>query len=180
MAGAVLCTLNMCLNSSMISTLLIHSEAKIIFVDQQFIQLAQEAIYILASKNKKTKPPLLVVIISEKSNKSIPYTCEYESLLESGHTDFAIRWPITEFDPISIDYTSGTTSRPKGVAFSHRGAYLNSIATFLVHEMSTLPIYLWTLPTFHCNGWCMIWGLAAVGGTNVCLRTQKCISKRNI
>ncbi|KAH0717145.1 hypothetical protein KY285_013176 [Solanum tuberosum] len=167
MAGAVLCTLNMCLNSSMISTLLIHSEAKIIFVDQQFIQLAQEAIYILASKNKKTKPPLLVVIISEKSNKSIPYTYEYEN----GHTDFAIRWPITEFDPISIDYTSGTTSRPKGVVFSHRGAYLNSIATFLVHEMSTLPIYLWTLPTFHCNGWCMIWGLAAVGGTNVCLRS---------
>ncbi|PHU24909.1 putative acyl-activating enzyme 2 [Capsicum chinense] len=120
-AGAVLCTLNTRLDPAMISTLLMHSEAKIIFVDQQ--------------------------------------------------------WPITEFDPISINYTSGSTSRPKGVVYSHRGAYLNSIAAFLLHEMSTLPIYLWTVPTFHCNGWCLIWGLAAVGGTNVCLRS---VSPREI
>ncbi|KAG5620863.1 hypothetical protein H5410_006081 [Solanum commersonii] len=169
MAGAVLCSLNTRLDSAMLSTLLMHSEAKIIFIDQQFLQLAQEALSIISSKN--TKPPLLVIIISEKSNNSITNTWDYESLLESGDRDFAIRWPITEFDPISINYTSGTTSRPKGVVFSHRGAYLNSIATFLAHEMSTLPIYLWTVPTFHCNGWCMIWGLAAVGGTNVCLRS---------
>ncbi|PHU25242.1 putative acyl-activating enzyme 2 [Capsicum chinense] len=171
MAGAVLCTLNTRLDSAMISTLLMHSEAKIIFVDQQFLQLAQEALSLLATKNKKTRRPLHVVIIPEKSNNNSPNTCEYESLLESGDKGFAIRWPITELDPISINYTSGTTSRPRGVVYSHRGAYLNSIATFLLHEMSTLPIYLWTVPTFHCNGWCLIWGLAAVGGTNVCLRS---------
>ncbi|PHU24707.1 putative acyl-activating enzyme 2 [Capsicum chinense] len=178
MAGAVLCTLNTRLDPAMISALLMHSEAKIIFVDQEFLQLAQEALSLLATKNKKTRQPdLHIVIISEKSNNISPNTYEYESLLESGHQEFAIRWPITEFDPISVNYTSGTTSRPKGVVYSHRGAYLNSIAAFLIHEMSTLPIYLWTVPTFHCNGWCLIWGLAAVGGTNVCLRS---VSPREI
>ncbi|KAK4348008.1 hypothetical protein RND71_034347 [Anisodus tanguticus] len=174
MAGAVLYTLNTRLDSTMVSTLLMHSEAKIIFVDQQCLQLAQEALSLLATK--LTEQPLLVVIISETSNNFNP-TCgnsntyEYESLLESGHKDFAIRWPVTEFDPISINYTSGTTSRHKEDVFSHRGAYLNSIATFLLHETSSLPIYLWTVLTFHCNGWCLIWGLAAVGGTTVCLRS---------
>lgn len=141
MAGAVLCTLNTRHDSAMISTRIMHSEAKIIFVDQQFLQLAQEALSIISSKN--TRPPLLVVIMSENSNNSIINTWDYESLLESGDRDFAIRRPTAEFDPISINYTSGTTSRPKGVVFGHRGAYLNSIATFLAHEMSTLPIYLW-------------------------------------
>lgn len=88
MAGAVLCTLNTRLDLTMISTLVMHSEAKIIFVDQQFLQLAQEALSIIASKNKKTKPPLLVAITSEKSTNSIPNTFEYESLLESGDKDF--------------------------------------------------------------------------------------------
>ncbi|XP_016449155.1 butanoate--CoA ligase AAE1-like [Nicotiana tabacum] len=168
MAGAILCTLNTRLDSAMISTLLIHSEAKVIFVDQQLLQLAQGAISLLAIK--KTQPPLLVVISEKSKNIDNSNTYEYESLLKSGHSDFSIRWPISEFDPISINYTSGTTSGPKGVVYSHRGAYLNSIATFLLHEMSSLPIYLWTVPTFHCNGWCLIWGLAAFGGTNVCLR----------
>ncbi|KAJ8544759.1 hypothetical protein K7X08_017342 [Anisodus acutangulus] len=116
-------TLNTRLDSTMVSTLLMHSETKIIFVDQQFLQLAQEALSLLATK--LTEQPLLVVIISETSNNFNP-TCgnsntyEYESLLESGHKDFAIRRPVTEFDPISINYTSGTTSRHKGDVFSHR------------------------------------------------------------
>ncbi|KAE9450234.1 hypothetical protein C3L33_17857, partial [Rhododendron williamsianum] len=90
--------------------------------------------------------------------------------LGNGLAEFSIRRPKSEWDPISVNYTSGTTSRPKGVVYSHRGAYLNSIATFLLHGMGSMPVYLWTVPMFHCNGWCLIWGVAALGGTNVCLR----------
>ncbi|KAJ8567699.1 hypothetical protein K7X08_019907 [Anisodus acutangulus] len=171
MAGAVLCTLNTRHDSKMLSVILKHSETKVIFVDQLLLPIAQGALDILA--NEKVIPPLLV-LISESDNFS-PTTVnsnshEYESLLESGNTEFTVRWPISEFDPISLNYTSGTTSRPKGVVYNHRGAYLNTIATFMLHEMSSWPIYLWTVPTFHCNGWCLTWGLAALGGTNICLR----------
>ncbi|KAM3285646.1 hypothetical protein P3S67_024445 [Capsicum chacoense] len=69
-----------------------------------------------------------------------------------------------------VNNTSGTTLRPKGVVFNHRGGYLNATATFMLHEMSSWPIYLWTVPMFHCNGWCLVWGLAALGGTSICLR----------
>ncbi|XP_006340821.2 probable acyl-activating enzyme 1, peroxisomal [Solanum tuberosum] len=171
MAGAVICTLNTRHDSAMLSVLLKHSDTKVIFVDQHLLQLAQGALDILA--NEKVTPPLLVVI-SESNNSyhtivnSNSY--EYESLLESGNSEFSVRWPTSEFDPISVNYTSGTTSRPKGVVYSHRGAYLNTIATFLLHEMSSWPVYLWTVPTFHCNGWCLTWGLAALGGTSICLR----------
>ncbi|KAJ8545101.1 hypothetical protein K7X08_017684 [Anisodus acutangulus] len=171
MAGAVLCTFNTRHDSAMISVLLKHLEAKVIFVDQQLLKVAQGALDILT--DEKAIPPLLVLI--PESDNSSPATVnssthEYESLLESGDSEFAIRWPISEFDPISVNYTSGTTSRPKGVVFNHRGAYLNSIATFMLHEMSLWPIYLWTVPMFHANGWCLAWGLAAIGGTSICLR----------
>ncbi|GJN24211.1 hypothetical protein PR202_gb11941 [Eleusine coracana subsp. coracana] len=96
---------------------------------------------------------------------------EYESLLRSAPGGFAIRWPADERDPISLNYTSGTTSRPKGVIYSHRGAYLNSVATVLINEMTTTPVYLWTVPMFHCNGWCMVWATAMQGGTSVCIRS---------
>ncbi|KAJ8549208.1 hypothetical protein K7X08_032915 [Anisodus acutangulus] len=172
MAGAILCTLNTRHDSPMLSILLEHSEAKVIFVDQQFLEIARGALALLADKTQK--PPLLVVI---RESDSDTHDFEYESLLKSGDNNFAIRWPRTEFDPISINYTSGTTSRPKGVVYSHRGAYLNTIATFLLHEMNSFPVYLWTVPTFHCNGWCMVWGLAALGGTSVCLRN---VSPKNI
>ncbi|MCD7449815.1 putative acyl-activating enzyme 2 [Datura stramonium] len=173
MADAILCTLNTRLDSSMIAELLKHSEAKIIFVDQQLLQIAQEALNLL-SNDKIIKPPILVLIPeSENSTPPINETYnihEYENILTSGSSNFTIRWPKTEFDPISINYTSGTTSPSKGVVYSHRGAYLNAIATFLGHGMGLMPTYLWTLPMFHCNGWCMVWGMAALGGTNICLR----------
>ncbi|KAJ6774785.1 ACYL-ACTIVATING ENZYME [Salix purpurea] len=95
---------------------------------------------------------------------------EYESLLANGHSGFEIRQPESEWDPISVNYTSGTTSSPKGVVYSHRGAYLNTLATLFLHGIGTMPVYLWTVPMFHCNGWCLTWGMAAQGGTNVCLR----------
>ncbi|KAM3362897.1 butanoate-CoA ligase AAE1-like [Capsicum galapagoense] len=171
MAGAVICTLNTRHDSAMLSVLLSHSEAKVIFVDQQLLQVARGALDILAKE--KAKPPLLVLISdSDSSSPTIvnSITHEYEGLLESGSSEFSVRRPTSEFDPISVNYTSGTTSRPKGVVYNHRGAYLNTIATFMLHVMSSWPVYLWTVPTFHCNGWCLTWGLAALGGTSICLR----------
>ncbi|KAL0354788.1 UNVERIFIED_CONTAM: putative acyl-activating enzyme 2 [Sesamum radiatum] len=171
MAGAVLCTLNTRHDSTMISVLLRHSEAKIIFVDHQLLHVAQGAFDLLAENN--AKPPILVQIPEHNTTLppgSVSNTYEYESFLASGDAEFVLRRPRTEWDPISINYTSGTTSRPKGVVYNHRGAYLNALATMSIHGMISLPIYLWTVPMFHCNGWCLTWGLAALGGTNVCLR----------
>ncbi|KAK6148963.1 hypothetical protein DH2020_016488 [Rehmannia glutinosa] len=171
MAGAVICTLNTRHDPSMISVLLQHSKAKIIFVDYQFLHIAQAA-FDLLSENK-LKPPALV-LISEYTPPSpsdpVSNTHDYESLLASGDSKYITKQPNTEFDPISINYTSGTTSQPKGVVYNHRGAYLNALATTSLHGMINTPVYLWTVPMFHCNGWCLIWGLAALGGTNICLR----------
>ncbi|PHU26854.1 putative acyl-activating enzyme 2 [Capsicum chinense] len=138
--------------------------------DVQLLQIAQGAVDILT--NEKAIPPLPVLIPESDNSPTIVNSVahDYESLLESGNTEFAIRWPISELDPISVNYTSGTTLRPKGVVFNHRGAYLNAIATFMLHEMSSWPIYLWTVPMFHRKGWCLVWGLSALGGTSICLR----------
>ncbi|KAJ6684633.1 ACYL-ACTIVATING ENZYME 2-RELATED [Salix purpurea] len=170
MAGAVLCTLNVRHDSSMVSVLLKHSEAKLVFVDYQFLSIAQGALEIL--QETKTKLPLLVLIseCGQPAPISSPGILEYESLLATGKLDFEVRWPKDEWDPISLNYTSGTTSSPKGVIYSHRGAYLNSFAAILLNEMSSMPVYLWCVPMFHCNGWCLTWAVAAQGGTNVCQR----------
>lgn len=170
MAGAILCTLNSRLDSSMVSTLLAHSEAKVLFVDYQLISIASEAIDLLSKTG--AKPPLIVLIRDSNSNEHENFQCdyEYEDLLNNGDDQFQPRMPHDEWDPISVNYTSGTTSRPKGVVYSHRGAYLNAISTFLLHEMGPMPTYLWTVPMFHCNGWCLPWGVAAQGGTNICIR----------
>ncbi|KAF8029147.1 hypothetical protein BT93_E1736 [Corymbia citriodora subsp. variegata] len=170
MAGAILCTLNARHDSSMVSTLLKHSRAKVIFVDCQLLEVARRASDLF--NKAETEPPVLVLI--SESDGSVPQhpsgISEYEGLVASGSSDFEVQRPHSEWDPISINYTSGTTSQPKGVVYSHRGAYLNSIATFLLHGMGSMPVYLWTVPMFHCNGWCLTWGVAAQGGTNVCLR----------
>ncbi|KAI3813664.1 hypothetical protein L1987_18393 [Smallanthus sonchifolius] len=170
MAGAILCTLNTRHDSTMLATLLTHSETKILFVDHQLLHTALAALNLL--KITHTKPPLIVII----SDDSIPPSDlntnvhQYESLIEGGVTGFNVVRPADELDPISLNYTSGTTSRPKGVVYSHRGAYLNSIATIFMHGMGARTTYLWSVPMFHCNGWCVIWGLAAIGGTNICIR----------
>ncbi|PON90453.1 2,3-dihydroxybenzoate-AMP ligase [Trema orientale] len=179
MSGAILCTLNVRHDSAMVSVLLRHSEAKIFFVDHQFLQVAQGAIDILSKEG--SKPPLLVFIpecdqpspyiSSISSSISTPGNFEYESLISKGNTDFDVRRPKDEWDPISLNYTSGTTSSPKGVIYSHRGAYLNSLAGVLLNEMGSMPVYLWCVPMFHCNGWCLPWAIAAQGGTNVCQRS---------
>ncbi|XP_010918226.1 butanoate--CoA ligase AAE1 [Elaeis guineensis] len=174
MTGAVLCTLNTRHDAAMVSILLKHSEAKVIFVDSHLLGIGQGALKILLESN--VKPPLLV-IVGESYNSVAAIrgpiasaNMEYETLLRTASPCFEIKWPIDECDPISLNYTSGTTSRPKGVIYSHRGAYLNAIATILINDITTMPVYLWTVPMFHCNGWCLAWGMAAQGGTNICLR----------
>lgn len=172
MAGGILCTLNTRLDPSMLSTLLKHSEAKILFVDYQFVEIVEIAINLF--KNTHSEPPLLVIIneIDTWSPLKISheYEYEYESLVKSGVTEFSIIRPYDECDPISLNYTSGTTSKPKAVVYSHRGAYLNSLACVFMYGMQEKPTYLWSVPMFHSNGWCFPWGMAVVGGTNVCLR----------
>ncbi|CAA0827376.1 Probable acyl-activating enzyme 2 [Striga hermonthica] len=167
MAGAIICALNTRHDPAMISALLCHSEAKILFSDHHLLTTAR------SSLQKTHKPPPILVRIPDNApppNPPFPNAHDYESLISSGDGSFVPLRPESEFDPISINYTSGTTSRPKGVVYNHRGAYLNALATSFIHGMTSFPVYLWTVPMFHCNGWCLLWGLAALGGTNVCLR----------
>ncbi|KAJ4845790.1 putative acyl-activating enzyme 2 [Turnera subulata] len=170
MAGAVLCTLNTRHDSNMVSNLLQHSEAKILFVDYQLLDIASKALALL--EQTKRKSPVLVLIseADDSINGLHSNFYEYESLLGSGHEGFKVRRPTSEWDPVSVNYTSGTTSRPKGVVYNHRGAYLNTLSTLFLHGIGAMPVYLWTVPLFHCNGWCLTWGIAAQGGTNICLR----------
>ncbi|XP_060207819.1 butanoate--CoA ligase AAE1-like isoform X1 [Lycium barbarum] len=170
MAGAVLCTLNVRHNSAMVSVLLKHSEAKVIFVDYQFLDAAKGALQILSKEGIKLPHLVLISDSDRQLSNVIPGDLEYEPFLATGRPDFEIVWPSDEWDAIALNYTSGTTSSPKGVVYSHRGAYLNSLAAVLLNEMPSMPVYLWTVPMFHCNGWCLTWGVAAQGGTNVCLR----------
>ena len=172
MTGGVLCTLNTRHDAAMVSVLLKHSEAKVFLVESQFLAVARDALRLLA--DAKSKLPLVITISDAAastggSSSNDGTVMEYEALLRSATRGFDIRWPDDELEPISLNYTSGTTSRPKGVIYSHRGAFLNSLATVLGNEMVTMPVYLWTVPMFHCNGWCMVWATAAQGGTSVCI-----------
>ncbi|KAF9608619.1 hypothetical protein IFM89_010104 [Coptis chinensis] len=177
MAGAILCTSNIRHDSAMVSVLLRYSEAKVFFVDYKFVEVPRGALDLLYLT--KTKLPRLVLVptsqipshtVSISSTNFNSSTLDYESLRALGKPEFEIRRPKDESDPISLNYTSGTTSSPKGVVYSHRGAYLNSLAAILLNGMGPMPVYLWTVPMFHCNGWCLTWSVAAQGGTNVCMR----------
>ncbi|KAF4373799.1 hypothetical protein F8388_007705, partial [Cannabis sativa] len=167
MAGGILCTLNARQDSTMVSTLLAHSEAKLIFVEHHLLQTVQGAFDLLSQKH--VNPPTLVLLTNFESKNNHSYM-HYDDLLAIGNDDFKIIRPKSEYDPISINYTSGTTSNPKAVVYTHRGAFLNSIAIVLVHNMGSRPVYLWSVPMFHSNGWCLPWGAAAQGATNICIR----------
>jgi len=171
MAGAVLCCMNVRHDARTMSVILRHSEAKVVFVDYQFLETVRAAFNILSQT--KAKMPFLVVIpelIGRETAKGYPSEMEYERFLSNADKDFKIRWPEDEWQAIALNYTSGTTANPKGVVYSHRGAYLNALASILMCGMISMPVYLWTVPLFHCNGWCFAWAMAAQGGTNVCLR----------
>ncbi|KZV21145.1 hypothetical protein F511_27416 [Dorcoceras hygrometricum] len=177
MSGAVLNAVNIRLNPHTVAFLLGHSQAAVIIVDQEFYLLAEEALQIIARESKgKYKPPIVIVIADKNCNpESLEYALrkgaiEYESFLETGDPDFAWKPPKDEWQSIALGYTSGTTASPKGVVLHHRGAYLMSLSNAIVWGMKEGSVYLWTLPMFHCNGWCFTWSLAALCGTSVCLR----------
>nr|GMD76565.1 acetate/butyrate--CoA ligase AAE7, peroxisomal-like [Ipomoea batatas] len=177
MAGAVLNAVNVRLNAETIAFLLGHSLAAVLMVDQEFYNLAEESLSILANKTKgKFQPPLMIVIADTNCDpKPLQYALgkgaiEYEQFLETGDPDFAWKPPQDEWHSIALGYTSGTTASPKGVVLHHRGAYLMALSNAIVWNMKEGAVYLWTLPMFHCNGWCFAWTLAAICGTNICLR----------
>lgn len=177
MAGAVVNTVNVRLNPATVAFLLEHSVAEVVMVDQEYFTLAEDALKIMEEKKgHRFRAPLLIVIGDETCDRrTLQYALskgvmEYEEFLRSGDPEFAWSPPEDEWQSIALGYTSGTTSSPKGVVLHHRGAYLMALSGALVWGMNEGAIYLWTLPMFHCNGWCYTWTLAALCGTNICLR----------
>ncbi|MFG1346627.1 AMP-binding protein [Xanthobacter autotrophicus DSM 431] len=165
MAGALLNTLNIRLDAAAIAFILTHCEAKVFLVDKEFSGVARAALAQMETK------PLVIDIedaLGEGGERIGQYT--YEEFIQQGRTEDPIYWPEDEFEAITLNYTSGTTGNPKGVLYHHRGAYLIALGQLLHHKMDADSVYLWTLPMFHCNGWCFSWAVAAVGGTHVCLR----------
>ncbi|KAK6793364.1 hypothetical protein RDI58_006817 [Solanum bulbocastanum] len=170
MTGAVLNTINTRLDAKNIAIILKHSEAKVFFVDFEYLEIAKKALELIAT-SKMTRIPLVVVIDDIDSPTGIRLgELEYEQLVHQGNPSYVPKEITDEWDPITLNYTSGTTSEPKGVVYSHRGAFLSTLSLLLGWEMGTEPVYLWSLPMFHCNGWTFTWGVAARGGTNICIR----------
>src|SRR5437764_4222428 len=165
MAGAVLNALNIRLDPGTIAFILSHGEAKVLITDTEFAPVIEEAMAQLEQK------PIVIDIADPlgPGGERLGST-DYEAFIGTGDADFAERTPDDEWDAISLNYTSGTTGNPKGVVYHHRGAYLNALGNVLVWGMRHDPVYLWTLPMFHCNGWCFPWTITAMAGTHVCLR----------
>ncbi|BCB73204.1 acyl-CoA synthetase [Vreelandella aquamarina] len=166
LAGCVLNTLNIRLDADAIGYMLAHGEARAILVDPEFAEVIQAAVATLESK------PLIIDVADPEflgETQGIG-ELEYEALLAEGDPEYAYQLPSDEWQAISLNYTSGTTGKPKGVVYHHRGAYLNAVSNILEWAMPHHPVYLWTLPMFHCNGWCFPWTIAANAGVSVCLR----------
>ncbi|UGY18361.1 acyl-CoA synthetase [Bradyrhizobium septentrionale] len=166
MAGAVLNTLNPRLDAASIAFQLDHGSARVIFVDPEFSGLTAAAIALMAGPM-----PFIIDVDDPAFGDGVRIgQTEYEAALAEGDPQFLPRYPEDEWNAIALSYTSGTTGNPKGVVTHHRGAYLNAISNILAANLGQHPVYLWTLPMFHCNGWCFPWSIAATAGVNVCLR----------
>jgi fatty-acyl-CoA synthase len=170
MCGAVLNALNTRLDASAIAFMLSHGEAKFVITDTEFFSVMKEALAIL--KRDHGREPFVIDAVDGEFD--VPGerlgTITYDQFVDGGDPDFAVQLPSDEWQSICLNYTSGTTGDPKGVVYSHRGAATNAISNILDLDMSRHPVYLWTLPMFHCNGWCFPWTIAARAGVNVCLR----------
>ncbi|MEG9623290.1 acyl-CoA synthetase [Pseudomonas guariconensis] len=165
MIGAVLNTLNVRLDAEAIAFMLQHGEAKVLITDREFHSVIEGALALLEH------PPLVVDVDDPEYGEGRAVSdLDYEALLAEGDPAFAWEWPDDEWQAISLNYTSGTTGNPKGVVYHHRGAYLNALGNQMTWSMGQHPVYLWTLPMFHCNGWCYPWTVTALAGTHVFLR----------
>ncbi|MBS0492960.1 MAG: acyl-CoA synthetase [Proteobacteria bacterium] len=168
MAGAVLNALNTRLDPETIAFMLDHGEAKAVIVDPEFAPAMARALAL-----RKSTAPLLLIDVEDEvygAGEVRLGTQTYEEFLAGGDAEFAWELPGDEWDAIALNYTSGTTGNPKGVVYHHRGATINAISNVLEWDMPKHAVYLWTLPMFHCNGWCFPWTVAARAGVNVCLR----------
>ena len=165
MIGAVLNTLNIRLDAKTIAFILDHSEAKVLLLDRELSPTAKQALGMV-----ERKPMVIDIDDPLAEGGELLGETEYETFLEQGDPEFDWIVPSDEWDAISLNYTSGTTGNPKGVVYHHRGAYLLAAGDVLAWNMPAHPVYLWTLPMFHCNGWCFTWALSVNAGTHVCLR----------
>ncbi len=166
MSGGVLNTLNTRLDAPILAFTLDHAETKVLIVDREFSGLMRTALSLARVK------PLVIDYddpVYDGPGERLG-DLDYEELLATGDPDFDWRPPPDEWDAISLNYTSGTTGDPKGVVYHHRGAHLLALGNVLTGDMGRFPVYLWTLPMFHCNGWCFPWSLSVAAGTHVCLR----------
>ncbi len=169
MAGAVLNTINTRLDSAIVAFGFDHAETKVLITDREYSKVVKDALAAC-----KAKPLIIDYDDPEFTGAGERLGgIEYEELLREGDADFAWRMPDDEWDAISLNYTSGTTGDPKGVVYHHRGAYLLALGNVITCGMGKHPVYLWTLPMFHCNGWCFTWTLSIVAGTHVCLRAVR-------
>ncbi len=166
MVGAVLNTLNTRLDAKTLAFILEHAESKVLLVDPEFVPVAKEALALISQE-------IYIIDVADiefDGESQRIGQVEYEDWLAQGDADFEWHLPQDEWDAISLNYTSGTTGNPKGVVYHHRGAYINAASNIIACGMTPRATYLWTLPLFHCNGWCFAWTIAANGGTNICLR----------
>lgn len=178
MAGGVINALNIRLDASTLAFMIEHSESKLVIVDREYLPVIQQALDTLSLDKASVTPQIIVVDDTQftypSATNDFPHeTTAYETLLDSGNPQFAWTLPDDEWNAIALGYTSGTTGLPKGVVTHHRGAYLNAVSNVMAWNMNAHPVYLWTLPMFHCNGWCFPWTIAALNGTHVCLRSVK-------